>query len=708
MNKDNSLRPFFRPTGIALIGASQHPEKLSFGILQNLLHPEYGFPGPVYPVNPRASEILGKTCYPDISQVPDPVELAIIIVPAPYVAATMEACGRRGVKAVIVITGGFREAGPDGKTLEDRLVAIAKQYDMRLMGPNGIGVIDTNTPLNTTFVKGMPLPGKIAFLSQSGALCGGVIDWSKQRGIGFSVFLSVGNEADVTESDLLPYLQDDPGSTVITLYIEEIHNPRRFLQVAEEVAAQKPVLALKSGRTASGQRATASHTGALASNDAAYQALFRQTGIVQVDTLDELFDSALLLTAHQTLAGRNIAIITNAGGPGALAADALERHGLHLAVSAPETIAALQPHLPAAAALTAPIDMLGGAFPEHYGLAVKAVLQDHSTDGILVIHVPQAVVDAREVSREIIDAVQAVPADKPVVACFLGGDAVTEAAQRTLAAGIPTFTFPSAAAAALGTLYRWHNRPPVDNVPPESVAEADRQCAAAIVQQALAEKRTALSAAESEAILHAYGIPTPGSALAKRADEAVARAKAFGYPVVLKLQSPDILHKSDVGGVKVGVADDQAVREAFAGIIANARATKPRARIDGVLVQEMVSGGQEVIVGGTRDPHFGPLLMFGVGGVLVELLGQVTFRLAPLSSAEAGRMIDDTAAAKLLAGLRGAPPADRDALRQTIVRVGQLLADIPQIAELDLNPLLVLPASRGVRAVDPRIILNGS
>ena len=706
MNKDNSLRPFFRPSGIALIGASQHPEKLSFGILQNLLHPQYGFPGPVYPVNPKATEILGKTCYPDISQVPDPIELAIIIVPAPYVPATMEACGRRGLKAVIVITGGFREAGPDGKALEDQLVAIARQYGMRLMGPNGIGVIDTNTPLNTTFVKGMPLPGKIAFLSQSGALCGGVIDWSKQRGVGFSVFLSVGNEADVTESDLLPYLQEDPDSAVITLYIEEIHQPRRFLAVAKEVAAQKPVLALKSGRTASGQRATASHTGALASNDAAYQALFRQTGIVQVDTLDELFDSALLLTSRKTLAGPNIAIITNAGGPGALAADALERHGLHLAVSAPETIAALRPHLPAAAALTAPIDMLGGAFPEHYGLAVKAVLGDPSTDGIMVIHVPQAVVDAREVSREIIRARETVSSDKPVVACFLGGEAVAEAARLTLAADIPTFTFPNAAAAALGTLYQWQHRPPLDNSAPEPVPAADRRRVATIMRQALAEKRSTLGTVEAEALLHAYGIPTPRSALAKTAAEAVAQAKIFGYPVVLKLQSPDILHKSDVGGVLVGLADDEAVQRGFAEIMANARTARPGARLDGVLVQEMVHGGQEVIIGGTQDPRFGPLVMFGVGGVLVELLEQVTFRLAPVSDAEASRMIDDTAAAKLLTGLRGAPPADRHALQQAIVRVAQLLADFPQLRELDLNPLLVLPEGEGVCAVDPRLILG--
>ncbi len=703
---DERLQAFFHPQGIALIGASQHSEKLSFGILKNLLDPEYGFPGPVYPVNPKAKEILGRPCYPDISEVPDPVDLAVIIIPSPHVPASVEACGQRGLKAVIVITGGFREAGPEGKALEDEVVAIARRYDMRLMGPNGIGVMDTSTPLNTTFVKGMPFPGRIAFLSQSGALCGGVIDWSRRRGVGFSVFLSVGNEADVTESDLLPYLADDPHTDVITLYVEDIHDPRRFLRVAKEVSGRKPILALKSGRTFSGQQATASHTGALASNDAAYQALFRQSGIVQVETLDQLFGSALALVERKPLRGKKVAIITNAGGPGALAADALERNSLRMAISAPETIAALQPHLPAAAALKAPIDMLGGAMPEHYGLAVRAVLRDPATDGILVIHVPQAVVDPMQVSAEIIRAQRESSAKKPVVACYLGGDAVAEAARETLCAGIPAFTFPREAAAALGTLYRWQHRPAPAHESPKPMAKPARLQAENVLRKATSQERLTLTPEESAALLSAYGVRTPAAQVTHTVEETVRYAEGIGYPVVLKLQSPDILHKSDVGGVFVGLENAEAVQKAFDMIIANAHAAWPEARIEGVLVQEMVNGGREVIIGGMHDAHFGPLLMFGVGGILVELLGQVTFRLAPVNQEEAAQMLCETVASKLLQGVRGTPPADRTAVIDALVSIGQLISDFPQIQEIDLNPLLALPAGKGVIAVDSRIILR--
>ncbi len=722
-----SLAPFFTPNGVAVIGASRDPTKLAYGVVRNLVDPERGYPGPVYPVNPRADEILGLRCYPDITAVPDPVELAVIILPAAMVCAAVEACGRRGIKAAVVISGGFREVGPEGAAREAEMVAIARRYGMRIMGPNGIGVIDTHTPLNTTFVKGMPPKGHIAFLSQSGALCGGIIDWTVGRGIGFSRFLSVGNEADVNETDMIPFLAADESSRVITLYLEDVKGGPAFVDALRKAAAIKPVLALKTGRTAGGQAATASHTGALAGAHAAFRAACLQTGVIEVERVEALFNAALAFACQPLPQGNRIAIVTNAGGPAALAADVLEPAGLRLARTSPDVQAVLRGFLHPDAQVAGPVDLLGGADEHDYRRALDAVLADPACDGVLAILVPQALVNPVAVVEAFAAAArsQAQPA-KPVLACLMGEASLEAAFQVARAADLPAYTFPEDAVEAFGMVWRrarWlttraqgeggrgaHRDGGAaedirSSIPALQHAKAQREVQNAILL-ARSAGRLALDAIEARPLLAAYGIITPAEALATSPHDAALFARQIGFPVALKLISPDILHKSDIGGVILNVEDEEAAARGFEILVGRAAAAHPGAHIRGVQVQQMIRGGQEMIVGVKRDPTFGPLIMFGLGGIYVEALRDVSFRLAPLTRLDAEEMIDEVRSARLLAGLRGAPPADRAALVDAIVRIGHLAADHPEIAELDVNPLLVLPQGQGAVAVDARVILG--
>ena len=710
-----SLAPFFTPNGVAIIGASRDPGKLSYGVVRNLADPERGYPGPIYPVNPKADEILGLKCYPDIASVPDPVELAVLILPAGMVAGAIEACGQRGILAAVVISGGFREVGPEGAAREAEMVAIAQRHDMRIVGPNGIGVMDMHTPLNTTFVKGMPPKGSIAFLSQSGALCGGIIDWTIGRGIGFSRFLSVGNEADVNETDVIPFLAADDATRVITLYLEDVKGGPAFVDALRDAAARKPVLAIKAGRTASGQTATASHTGALAGAHTAFRAACRQTGVIEVESVQALFNGALALAYQPLPRGNRIALVTNAGGPAALAADALEGAGLRLARTGAETQAALRSFLIPDAQVAGPVDLLGGADEHGYRQALAAVLADPECDGVLAILVPQALVNPVAVVQAFgaAAAAQSEPR-KPVLACLMGEASLDAAFKAAHAAQIPAYTFPEDAVAAFGVLWQRsksqmanRRRQGAEDMSQTAIAHAKarREVQTAILL-ARSAGRYALDAVEARPLLEAYGIPTPPQFLATSPYDAVRFATEIGYPVVLKLISPDILHKTDIGGVILGVKDEKAVNAGFEKLVTRASAIHPGAHVRGVQVQQMITGGQEVIVGIKRDPTFGPLVMFGLGGVYVEALADVSFRLAPLTAADAEEMIDEVRSARLLTGLRGAPAADRTALVDAIVRVGQLAADHPEIAELDINPLLALPEGQGVIAVDARIILG--
>jgi acetyl coenzyme A synthetase (ADP forming)-like protein len=704
-----SLASFFTPQGVAVIGASRDPSKLGFGLLRNLADAEQGYPGPIYPVNPKVSgEILGLQCYPAIDAVPDPVELAVLIIPAAAVPAAMEACGRRGVKAAVVISGGFRETGSEGAAREREVVEIAQRYGMRVMGPNGIGVIDTRTPLNTTFVKGMPPRGHIAFMSQSGALCGGVIDWTMGRGIGFSRLLSVGNEADVNETDVIPFLAADDSSRVIVLYLEDVKGGPAFVDALREAVTRKPVLVLKAGRTASGQAATASHTGALAGAHAAFRAACLQAGAFEAEGIEELFNGALALAYQPLPAGDRVAILTNSGGPAALAADAFEAAGLRLARVGPETQEMLRECVHREVQMLGPVDLLGGADEHHYRNAADAVLADPAVDGVLAILVPQVLVNPAAVVRALAAAAAAqIGPRKPLLLCLMGEASLKEAQRAAHEAEVPAYTFPEDAVAAFKVLWRrarWLERESAEADPYRELRTEQESRRAEEQMSGSAVEQSVLAGGEANALLEAYGIPTPPEGLAAGPHEAAALASRIGFPVALKLISPDILHKTDMGGVILGVQDEEAAVAGYETLLARAARAHPGAEIRGVLVQKMITGGQEVIVGVKRDPTFGPLVMFGLGGVYVEALADVSFRLAPLTVADAWDMLKEVRSAKLLEGLRGNPPADRAALVDLIVSVGRLAAAHPEVAELDLNPVLVQPEGKGVVAIDVRVI----
>ncbi len=580
---------------------------------------------------------------------------------------------------------------------------LPKAMASRVMGPNGIGVIDTHTPLNTTFVLQMPAQGEIAFVSQSGALCGGVIDWAVARGLGFSRFLSVGNEADVNETDLLAYLGADDISRVLALYLEDVKGGTGFVPALRSAAARKPVVAVKAGRTASGQAATASHTGALASAHSAFRAACRSAGVIEVDSIAGLFDAALALAYQPLPAGNRVAMLTNAGGPAALAADALEAAGLLLAHTTVETQAALRAFVPHDAQVGGPVDLLGGADQHGYRRSLELLLADEGNDGVLAILVPTALVDPVAVVEGWAGAARGT--HKPVVACLMGEASLAEAQAAAQKLRIPACTFPEDAVAAFGALRQ--RALFVERAAQETPAlPVDRAAAAGIINRVREAGRLALDTAESLALLAAYGVPVACGVLATSPEEAAAAARQEGFPVAMKLVSPDILHKTDAGGVVLRVASGEDASRAYHEIIERAHSASPDAAIHGVLVQRMVTGGHEVIVGVKRDATFGPLLMFGLGGIYVEALRDVSFRLAPLAAGDAEEMVDEVRSSRLLAGLRGAAPADRPALLEVLRRTGQLAADFPGIAELDVNPLLVLPMGQGAIAVDCRVILN--
>jgi acetyl coenzyme A synthetase (ADP forming)-like protein len=700
-----TLLPFFKPLGVAVIGASADPTKLGYGIMTNLLHPQNGFPGPVYPVNPRAELILGARCYADILSVPDPVDLAVIIIPAGMTPSVLEDCGKRGLKAAIIISGGFRELGGEGVERERLLLEIAQRHGMRLMGPNGIGVIDAHTPLNTTFTTGTIGAGYIDFVSQSGALCGGILDWALARNLRFSRFLSIGNKVDVNETDLLVYLGADNLSRVITLYLEDIKDGPGFLNAARQAVARKPILVLKSGRTTSGQTATASHTGALASGHTAFRAACRQLGMDEFEDIEAMFHAALALAYQPPPRGNRLALLTNAGGPAALAADALEPAGLALAHTSPATRAALQQFLNPNAPLDGPVDMLGAAGVEHYCRAFEALLADPANDGVLVILVPTILIDPAAILQALVSVARSSRAGKPVLACLFGEASLAGAYAAADHGGLPAYRFPEQAIAAFNALHRRSLWLGSEHPQPVSPAGVNPQKAHDLLTTALQAGRTALDAVASRVVLQSYGIQSPEDILVTSPEGAANQAARIGFPVALKLISPDILHKTEVGGVLLNLEDHDAVWEGFGQIIQRARQAYPRAEILGVQVQQMVCGGQEVIVGMKRDPVFGPMVMFGLGGVHVEALADVSFRLPPLTHQDAEAMIDEVRSSRLLSGLRGAPPADRSALVDILLRVGQLAVDCPEIVEMDINPLIVLPAGQGALAADARIIL---
>jgi acetyltransferase len=695
------LDNFFEPESVAVIGASRDPEKLGYAVLDNLQ--KGGFEGTLYPINPKAEEILGLQAYGSVLDTPGPVDMAIIVVPSKIVPHVLRECGEKGTSAVVIITAGFREAGREGLERERELIDIAEEYELRLIGPNCLGVIDTETPLNATFAAGMPPGGPIAFMSQSGALGTAVLDLAMAGRIGFSKFASLGNKADVSETDLLKAWGDDPNSRVILIYVEGLPDGQAFMEVAREVTRHKPVVAIKSGVTKSGSRAVSSHTGSLAGSEAAYKAAFKQIGVTRAESMEQLFDYALGFAYQPLLKGNRIGIVTNAGGPGILATDAVEHAGLEIPRLSHETVRALNDYLPGAASAANPVDVLGDAMADRYEHAIELVLNDEKVDGLIVIVTPQAMTEIEKTAHAV--GRMAEEADKPILACFMG-EARVDAGVRVLREyGVPNYPFPERVAATLAAMdaYRVEKDRSIFEPEPCEVCQPPVEKLFAQVRD---EGRAAIGDAEAREVLEAYGFPVPQSHLAETPEEAVEKAEEIGYPVVLKVASPDILHKTDVGGVKLGLDSPTDVRDAFDLIIYRAGRYMPDARVWGCLVQEMVTGGREILVGMNRDPQFGPLVAFGLGGIYVEALKDVAFRVAPFSRKEAEEMIHEIRSYPLLAGVRGEPPADHEAMIDALMRISQLVTDFPEIVELDINPLTVFEEGRGATAIDMRLVLS--
>lgn len=696
------LEAIFAPQSVAIVGASPDPSKLGHRVLRNVV--DNGFAGRVIPIHPTADQVLDLPAYPSISAVPDPIDLAVIVVPAAAVLAVVEECGRKGVRGLVVISAGFKEVGGAGKELERKLIALVRSYNMHMVGPNCLGIIDTTTRLNASFAALMPNPGQIAFMSQSGALCTAILDWSKNEGIGFSRFVSLGNKGDVDEVSLLQEWGGDADNRVILAYLEGINDGAAFIKTAREVTRETPVIAIKSGTTQAGTRAISSHTGSLAGSENAYEAAFNQSGILRARSMEELFDYALAFAYQPLIPGKRVAIVTNAGGPGIIATDAAERSGLALAQFTPETITVLQRDLPPAASVFNPIDVIGDARSDRYRVALKAALADPNVDAVLVLFTPQAGSEPEETARVIAELSANQP--KPVVTSYMGAASLGPALKLLNQHRIPNYAFPERAIAALRAMARqreWSEHPAGEYVRYDVDGERVRE----VFARVRAAGRVELGEIEAREVIEAYGMRLPKSQLARSPDEAAAIATEFGFPVVMKISSPDILHKSDIGGVKVGVPDAATARDIYELIEYRARKYNPDAAIWGVLVQEQVRKGREVLVGVNRDPQFGPLVVFGLGGIYVEVLKDVAFRLAPITREEAREQIREIRTFPLLKGVRGEAPADLVAAEEIILRVSQLVTDFPEIVEMDINPLVIHNQGEGAIVLDARIILQG-
>ena len=712
------LTPFFSPRGIAVIGASNDPTKLGYGLARNLVLSNYQ--GAIHFVNPKCGSLFSRLVYSQISQIPDPVDLAYLLIPAAGVPEALRACGERGLRAAIIGAGGFRETGLIGAALESECSQIAQSYGMRLIGPNSIGLIDTHLPLNATFLPPPgPLAGDVAFISHSGATCAAVIDWARGQGFGMSRLISLGNQADVNEADVLAPVGADPFTRVITLYLEGVRDGRRFVAEASQVAREKPLIALKVGRFSGGQRAVASHTGALAGTENAYNAAFRRAGVIRAETSQEMFDWARALAWCPLPRGRRVAVLTNAGGPGVTAADAIELNGLHLAELTLETRTGLEAVLPAAASLNNPVDMLASASPEQYATCLRILLSDPGVDSAMLILPPPPMYAAGAVARSVIPIIQT--AGKPVVIALMGEHLIQEAGEQFRAAHIPEYRFPERAASALGVLsaradfvsrLNRLSTGGLGRLPGTNQILAQEILESYLGQFKGREKTTEETTFSPDTVvlfrlLKAYGIPVLPEVMASSASDAALAARQIGFPIALKIASPDIPHKSDVNGILLNLRDETQVEAGYQKIIENARHALPHAELQGVTIQPMAPPGQEVIIGAVQDAQFGPLVMFGSGGIEVEGLKDVSFGLAPLTSLEADEMIEGTWAGRKLGGFRSLPPADRQSAGEVLLRVAQLAADFPALTELEINPLLVLAKGQGVYALDVRARLKG-
>lgn len=685
-----SMKAVFAPASIAVIGASRRPGQLGHEIVHNLRGT--GFQGSLYVVNPSASEIDGVPSYPSLREIPEPVELAVIAVPADLVELALDDCIAKGVSAVVVISAGFAETGEEGRRREEALMTKIRRAGIRMVGPNCMGVLNTDpaVQMHATFASIYPPVGNVAMSSQSGALGLAVLDYARSLNIGFSTFISVGNKADVSGNDLIQYWAEDPNTDVILLYLESFGNPRKFGEIARRVGRSKPIVAVKAGRSAAGAKAASSHTGALATSDAIVDDLFRQAGIIRTGTLEEMFDVAALLANQPLPKGRRVAILTNAGGPGILAADACEANGLQLAHLSEETTAALRGFLPAAASVGNPVDMIASASPEHYRRSLDLLLSDPAIDAVVVIYIPVIATEAANVASAIREGAIGA-AGKTVLATFMSSAGVPAPL-----APVPSFAFPERAvnALALATRYaEWRRRPTGE---PAKFADIDPAKLRSIIDASCARGGGWLDPLDVSELLRVAGISAPQTLLTRSTEEAVAAATSLGFPVALKAYGPDLLHKSDVGGVRLSLQHEYAVAAAYDDLAATLGP-----RMTGAILQPMVTGGVEMMLGATFQPTFGHVIACGAGGVLVELLADVAFRIHPLNDVDATDLISEVGASRLLKGYRGSGPSDTAALHDAILRLSALLDVCPEIREIDLNPLKVL--DRGVCAIDARI-----
>jgi acetyltransferase len=696
------LDKFFRPQSIAVVGASRSPGKIGYDILWNIL--EYGYEGSVYPINPGATEILGKKAYPSLGDVSGEIDLAVIVVPPKNVLEIIDQCGHKSIESAIIITAGFKESGIEGSKLEIELIRRAQQAGVRFIGPNCLGMIDTHSKINASFAAGMPAKGSIGFFSQSGAVCLAVLDRALPDEIGFSKFISMGNKSDITDMDIMLALSEDDNTKVILGYIEGVGDGRKFMEVACEVSRKKPIIILKSGITTSGAKAASSHTGALAGREAAFDAAFKQSGVIRAHMLNELFNFAIAFANQPVPKGPNVAIITNSGGPGILAADACDKSNLQLIPLHKEYVDELRTFLPPVASFYNPIDILGDSGADRYEKALNTVLKDERMNSVMVLLTPTAAVDVEEAARAVIDVARMI--DRPILTSFMGKKRVEASAKLLLKHGIPNYSYPEEMVASLNAMYRYHlwlNKP--EKQFPENNGE--REQAVRIFEKARRERRDRLYEMEVHEVLRAYGFNQPKSLFSRTSEEAIASAVSIGFPVVMKIVSPQISHKSDIGGVKINLSTKKDVENAFFDITTRVRNILPSAHIEGVLIQEMVPKGKEVIIGITSDPQFGHMIMFGMGGIYVEVLKDVAFRIAPLSREDAHEMIRETKSFPLLRGVRGEAEADIGAIEKSLLVLSQMASDFPQIIEADINPLLVRDRGEGIVAIDARFTIGG-
>jgi acetyltransferase len=699
------LEHLFSPKSIAVFGASELPDSVGARIYQNLL--EGGFQGPIYPINPKYQLIRDQVCFSSIEEVKEHVDLAIIATPAATVPHIIRACGQQGVKAAIVISAGFGEQEGAGRMLERALLDEAKHYGLRILGPNCLGLMRPSVGLNATFSNNVAEPGSLALVSQSGALCTAILDWASAHRIGFSTMVSLGAGADVGFGDILDYLALDPETRSILMYVEGVRDARRFMSGLRAAARMKPVIVIKAGRHAEGSRAAMSHTGALVGSDDVFDAALQRAGVVRATTIEQLFAAAQLLATPHRVQGNRIVIITNAGGPGVMATDRAIEQGIRLAEMNPATLEKLNEALPEQWSHNNPIDILGDATPERYRAAVEICLGDENVDGALVLLTPQAMTDPTKAAEAVIRAAE--PSHKPVLTCWLGKTHVQEGRDLFTKHQIPTFSNPESAIEAFGYLAQYHrNQKILMQVPGplSSHRPPDLTGARLIIEGALAERRTLLSSLETRAVLRAFDIPVPPALNAHSPNEALSAAEYLGFPVALKILSPDITHKSDVDGVRLNVNNAQTVRNAYNDLVSAVHARKPDARIEGVTVEKMYRNrnGRELLVGVVDDPIFGPVVSFGAGGTAVEILRDRTVALPPLNEHIAQTRINETRIARLLGPFRNLPPVNRDAIVQVLLRLSEMVCELPEIKELDINPLVA--DDQGVLALDARIVVR--